>query len=69
MPFELIECDFSGLRQQMAKYGHTQTKLAELMGVQVPYVNRRFKGRAKWNVSDMKKCSEIYGVPMDELFH
>lgn len=63
------EVEFENLKAVMARYGHSQTTLAKLMGVPKNYVCRRFNKRTKWNIDDMRKISEIYEMPMDELFN
>jgi antitoxin component HigA of HigAB toxin-antitoxin module len=65
---QLAEKEFKGLRSTMAKYGHTQIELAELLGVSQTYICNRFHKRSRWTLDDMKKISEFYGITMDELF-
>lgn len=67
MKFQEVDC--AGLKATMARYGHTQTKLAKLMGVTKNYICNRFNKKVNWTLEDMKKISEIYEEPMDELFN
>lgn len=66
MKFQEVDC--AGLKATMARYGHSQTKLSELMGVTKNYVCNRFNHKVDWTLHDMRKVSEIYEMSMDELF-
>lgn len=69
MQLELVETEFNGLRSTMARYGHSQTDLAKAIGVSPAFINSRFHHRAQWTLKEMRKISNYYGVPMDELFN
>ena len=67
MKFQEVDC--AGLKAIMARYGHTQATLAELLGVSKSFVCNRFNHNVDWTLPEMRKVSEIYEMPMDELFN
>ena len=66
MPFE--ETKFSGLRAQMAKYGHNQSDLAKVFNKSIGYINSRLNGRVDWSLTDINTLCELYNVSFEELF-
>lgn len=53
---------------EMAKHGHTQKTLGELIGVSYPCISRRLSGETEWNISDIEKICEFYKKDYYELF-
>ncbi len=67
MTFEKLA--FSGLRNQMSTYGHTQEDLGKALGVSKNYICNRLNGNVKWTIDDIKAICKIYNKTFEELFY
>lgn len=59
---------YPGLVSEMAKKGETQKTIAEMLGLTVPSVCRRFRGKKDWTIGEIEKICEHYGKDYYELF-
>lgn len=61
------ELKFAGLRSEMAKYGHTNKFLAELLDLSESAISRRFSGEIEWTLLEVAKICEFYKKDWCEL--
>lgn len=59
---------FSGLRSEMAKYGHKNHTLAKLLDLTESSISRRFTGEISWSKDEMDIICKFYKKTMDQLF-
>lgn len=51
------------IKEAMAGAGHSQTDLANLLGITRMSIFRKLSGESEWKVSELEKLAEIYGKP------
>lgn len=56
------------IKEAMAGAGHSQTELANLLGITRMSVFRKLTGETEWKVSELEKLAEIYGKPKFYFF-
>lgn len=56
------------IKEAMAGAGHSQTELANLLGITRMSVFRKLSGETEWKVSELEKLAEIYGKPKFYFF-
>lgn len=49
------------IKEAMGGAGHSQTDLANLLGINRMSVSRKLNGESEWKVSELEKLAEIYG--------
>ena len=59
---------FAGLRAEMARHGHNQQTLAELLDMPQSGISNRLQGNVEWKVSEIEAICGYYGKPYEELF-
>ena len=56
------------IKEAMAGAGHSQTDLANLLGITRMSIFRKLSGESEWKVSELEKLAEIYGKPKSYFF-
>ena len=59
---------YPGLVSEMAKKGETQKTIAELLGLSIPSISSRFRGKKDWSIGEIEKLCNYYGKDYYELF-
>lgn len=59
---------YPGLVSEMAKRGETQKNIAELLGLSIPSISSRFRGKKDWSIGEIEKLCNYYGKDYYELF-
>ena len=59
---------YSGLRSEMAKYGHKNKTLAELLKLPEASISKRFSGETEWSIGEVEKICDFYKKEFHELF-
>ena len=59
---------FSGLRSEMAKYGHKYSTLAELLDIPESSISRRFSGEISWTYREIEAICKFYNKDYYQLF-
>lgn len=59
---------YSGLRAEMAKNGHTQETLGELLKIPKSSVSRRLSGEIEWSIGEIETICKFYKKDYYELF-
>ena len=53
---------------EMARHGHTQATLGEVLGLTYASISRRLAGHQEWSISEIDKICEFYKKDYYELF-
>lgn len=59
---------YPNLKAEFARLGLTQSKVAEMMGVLPPFLNRKINGKVEFTMPEIKKILEITGCKFEYLF-
>lgn len=62
------EVKFSGLRSEMAKFGHKYSTLAKLLDIPESSVSRRFSGEISWTMDEIEIICKYYNKDYYQLF-
>jgi transcriptional regulator with XRE-family HTH domain len=57
----------SYVRYRVAEGHTTQTVLADALGIHRSEVSRRLAGKANWQLRDLVRLAEVFGMPLDKL--
>ena len=53
---------YEGLKEYLEKQGYTQPRMAEMLGVSVPYVNAVLLGKKPLGKKNAKKWANLFGL-------
>lgn len=56
------------LKAEMARNGHTQTTLCELLKIPQTTLSRKLSGKSEWKQHEIDKICAFYGKSYEELF-
>lgn len=59
---------FSGLRSEMAKFGHKYSTIAKLLNLTESSVSRRFSGEIAWSFEEIETICNFYNKDYYQLF-
>ena len=59
---------YPGLAAEMARHGHDNFKLADIIGTSYNSVLRRISGEVQFKLTEIKTLMATYNVSFDELF-
>lgn len=59
---------YPGLVAEMAKHGHTQKTIGDLLGITYASISRRLSGHKDWSISEIEKICDFYKKDYYELF-
>lgn len=51
-----------------ARYGKSQSEMAELLGLSVVGYHRKENGRNPFTLEEARKISELFGLPIEIIF-
>ena len=68
MENEKTKVKYSGLLSEMAKYGHTQRTIGNLLNLSEAAISRRFSGEIKWTIPEVEIICKYYKKDYKELF-
>ena len=63
-----IKVKYSGLVGEMAKYGHKNSDLGKLLGLDHSAISRRLSGQIEWSIGEIEKICDFYQKDYYQLF-
>lgn len=65
---KLTKVLYSGLHAEMARHGHTQISLCEVLNLSQSAINQRFVGNRAWKQKEINTLCDYYKKSYEELF-